>query len=475
MKSDSLSPVINAKNRFDLKRTGFEMIPEEDEDKNKTGYDTAKKFYEKDGIFNSDSLVKRSISFANAINDSNKNTEGGFNSFNNSDLKRSFKKIKLEIVDKDKAIKSFRHPYENNDKLNKNLHASLKNAVGLNENNLNSFTFHSKHNNEAKDKEATIVLKQARQVSKERSLESPSTSDYTYVNESINKPRPRERDSTLNTINNTINNILKDDSTIDVRYKETFSPNPIKSGNETGKTIFDFSNRESQITPKNVNNKSNLSNLSSNKTTPEKKEKDAITTNKFTKINKSSDPVKIVNSERSKSGGVASKMSSVLNGNKPPDKLPLINSSRRKLNIDSDLTNIFDAANNFKEDPVIKQKLDDILQNIVDIKNVLNQKTKTRVKIASAPSNKDTTTNALNSTLDKNPTPSSVFGRRKYTAGGNNTNSNVNLTNNGINNNMTNTNTVNHIINSTNAMNINNIKNNLNIKKDKVPIKLVKK
>lgn len=56
-----------------------------------------------------------------------------------------------------------------------------------------------------------------------------------------------------------------------------------------------------------------------------------------------------------------------------------------KKNTYNDLDKIFNAADSFKEDPDIKKKLDNIIQNIVEIKNVLNQKTKERVKITSAP------------------------------------------------------------------------------------------
>ena len=62
-------------------------------------------------------------------------------------------------------------------------------------------------------------------------------------------------------------------------------------------------------------------------------------------------------------------------------KLPTISTNRGK----SDLSNILNEANELKEDPIIKKKLNDIFQNIEDIKKVLDQKTKKRMKIASAP------------------------------------------------------------------------------------------
>jgi hypothetical protein len=62
-------------------------------------------------------------------------------------------------------------------------------------------------------------------------------------------------------------------------------------------------------------------------------------------------------------------------------KLPTISTNRGK----NDLAIILNEAKELKEDPIIKKKLDDIFQNIEDIKKVLNQKTKKRMKIASAP------------------------------------------------------------------------------------------
>lgn len=95
---------------------------------------------------------------------------------------------------------------------------------------------------------------------------------------------------------------------------------------------------------------------------------------------------------------------STIKAQTPPDrkygnKLPAINSQRRKIsslesnstfsdtNSNLDIKNIFAVADGYKEDPIIKQKLDDIMQNIVDIRNVIDQKFKKRLKIASAPTN----------------------------------------------------------------------------------------
>jgi hypothetical protein len=69
----------------------------------------------------------------------------------------------------------------------------------------------------------------------------------------------------------------------------------------------------------------------------------------------------------------------------PPDsaKLPSIYSTRGKK--DYDINNIMSVANDFKEDPVIKKKLNDIYQNIADIQKVLDQRIQNRIKISSAP------------------------------------------------------------------------------------------
>jgi hypothetical protein len=69
----------------------------------------------------------------------------------------------------------------------------------------------------------------------------------------------------------------------------------------------------------------------------------------------------------------------------PPEsaKLPTIQTNRGKK--EYDIHNIIDAASDYKEDPMIKKKLNDIYQNIEDIRKVLNQRSKNRVKISSAP------------------------------------------------------------------------------------------
>jgi len=70
------------------------------------------------------------------------------------------------------------------------------------------------------------------------------------------------------------------------------------------------------------------------------------------------------------------------------DILPVISTNRRKLNKDQvayDISSVFKEANNFKEDPIVQKKMEDIIQNIDDIRNVINQKAKNRMKISSAP------------------------------------------------------------------------------------------
>ena len=69
--------------------------------------------------------------------------------------------------------------------------------------------------------------------------------------------------------------------------------------------------------------------------------------------------------------------------------LPIIKSSRPNLSsskIDkNEISNIFDACNNLKKDPEIKEKLNELLYKIDDLKNVLNLKSNSRFKISSAP------------------------------------------------------------------------------------------
>jgi hypothetical protein len=67
--------------------------------------------------------------------------------------------------------------------------------------------------------------------------------------------------------------------------------------------------------------------------------------------------------------------------------LPVIHTNRTpSVKINSEIENIFDLAHHyFNEDPEVKLKIDNLMQNIVDIKNVLNQKTKSRGKLSSAP------------------------------------------------------------------------------------------
>lgn len=159
----------------------------------------------------------------------------------------------------------------------------------------------------------------------------------------------------------------------------------------------------------------------------------------------------------------------------PPDnknlKLPAINNNfKRKYEINNDINNIFQNASNFKEDPIIKKKLDDIIQNIADIKNVLNQKSKSRLKISSAPNNNkeekfafspnkntyDDSKNLLNTLKDdKNVT----FSKFNYLENNTKVNSDNNNTN--------------HTTNNLNETKKRFVKQNSD--REKLPIKLIKK
>lgn len=81
--------------------------------------------------------------------------------------------------------------------------------------------------------------------------------------------------------------------------------------------------------------------------------------------------------------------------------LPFISTPKQnKLN--SEINNIFEVANQFfKEDLEVKNKIDNLLQNIVDIKNVLKEKSKDR-SIGSAPLNKNKYESKQNSEKDSN-------------------------------------------------------------------------
>jgi hypothetical protein len=72
-------------------------------------------------------------------------------------------------------------------------------------------------------------------------------------------------------------------------------------------------------------------------------------------------------------------------------KLPIIKKTQENLNKPNcefnKIKSILNLANNFKEDPILQKKMENILQNIDDIRNVINQKNKNRSKIFSAPAN----------------------------------------------------------------------------------------
>lgn len=69
-------------------------------------------------------------------------------------------------------------------------------------------------------------------------------------------------------------------------------------------------------------------------------------------------------------------------------KLPVIKSSRTNFESKIDkreLSNIFDACQDLKKDPEIKEKFNELMSKIVDLKNVINSKSNNRFKISSAP------------------------------------------------------------------------------------------
>ena len=70
-------------------------------------------------------------------------------------------------------------------------------------------------------------------------------------------------------------------------------------------------------------------------------------------------------------------------------KLPLIKSSRADINCKIDkneISYIFEACKDLNKDPEINEKLNELMNKIVDLKNVINSKSSSRIKISSAPS-----------------------------------------------------------------------------------------
>jgi len=70
-------------------------------------------------------------------------------------------------------------------------------------------------------------------------------------------------------------------------------------------------------------------------------------------------------------------------------KLPVINSNRSgsgggKINLD--IKNLLNECGEYKEDPIIKKKLTNIMNDIVEINKVITTKTNNRIKVSSAPS-----------------------------------------------------------------------------------------
>ena len=87
-------------------------------------------------------------------------------------------------------------------------------------------------------------------------------------------------------------------------------------------------------------------------------------------------------------------------------KLPIINSSRPtgsgggKINLD--IKNILNECGEYKEDPVIKMKLNSIMNDIVEINKVITTKTNNnRIKISSAPTQPNTADNNQDGNKDE--------------------------------------------------------------------------
>jgi hypothetical protein len=169
---------------------------------------------------------------------------------------------------------------------------------------------------------------------------------------------------------------------------ESFTPNRelknvnlINNNNETESRVFKKSS--SEIVDTNSNNVFNFSKIITSKLNTNRNHSPGIYFEEdSTKINSSK---ATPDNTRFTPNSLRSERSSSRKYQTPPDsaKLPTICTTRGKK--DYDINNIMNVANDFKEDPLIKKKLHDIYQNIEDIKKVLNQKSKTRIKISSAP------------------------------------------------------------------------------------------
>lgn len=376
------------------------MIPEEDEERIKTEYESSKKFYEHK---NRENINRNSISIRKSITNLNDRM-----SFNPSQFKSSFtfdninNKPELNFDSFEKMIQD---KLNNNINTNKNLETHIENFPHNNINERNIFSPNKKFKmiTDTNDLSSTnhdsngvnylsynnsgVKVKHIRQLSREKSLESISTNEYTNdsaKNRRILNNSEKESNSRMSTPNDIIDfSKLNGKSTNNNIHDEISTHSRKKSAN------LIVNNKASELSSRPRKIKNDLFNTN-----------DAYNTNSTTKTF-SQRSYSNKHRERGNNTPVLDQLTSTTKPHTPPDvsKLPAITTNRRKVktqDINYDITNIFDAADNFKEDPIIKKKLNDIMQNIVDIRNVLNQKSKARFNIASAPSNlEDTDLNSI--------------------------------------------------------------------------------
>jgi hypothetical protein len=407
------------------------MIPEEDEERTKTEYDSSKKFFprERVGLINNKTSLnslKQSESELKVISE-----EQNFNIFENT-----YKKKRDVLSPNDKKVIPIRtlSPTIINTNLNITNNISKNNNFNLiesktllaEESTSESYSpsIFSKHNR----------VKNLKQPVREKSTESVSTtntcdsaksrkfsSQYTSIlnsngastqtNSSSNNyiPFSNLNNFSQNSLGNHLNfpKTSEPKSTVNAETKNIFdfsklnviNSKPGSGGKSVTKTTYNFPNtlEIDAFSPKSGNKIDGVEESRKSPLTSVRIRKDSKTPIETERRSQS-------NRARNQSGNFTAETART-KPYTPPDilpKLPAIQTSRRKVNSTTstkenfDIKNIIDAADGYKEDPVIKKKLDDIMQNIVDIRNVLNQKTKTRLKIASAPTNlEDTDVNSI--------------------------------------------------------------------------------
>jgi len=378
------------------------MIPEEDEERIKTEYESSRKFFdpknrESSNFFNVGNTMRKSI-----------NTKESLHLKTN--LKQTFDTVE-EKEEKEIDMPEFENFQKMiQEKLRKNSSSSKTNletsSKSTNERIIFSPHMKFKIKTENSDKaggidyyQKTADIEKAaaenknkgrhrRQLSREKSTESISTSEYT--NDSA-KNRRILNISKENSRGNTPHDIF--DFSKLTGKNNTLSLN--SGGNESSRNEdVSTPNRKNIIESDYLIRKNDSSGNKQNHSSRSNTRREIFSSNStatnynngqiLTERSRSNKPIRLPN-------GDSVKVNLTHKPYTPPDvKLPTIGTSRRiskPPEMKEDLKNIFDAANNYKEDPVIKKKLDDIMQNIVDIRNVLSQKNKSRVKIASAPAN----------------------------------------------------------------------------------------